>query len=166
MCILVGTPKVLDGPVELTFEAGSQLSATWSISAYPRPLVLWLRDGHVIDSLANSPAAVPATPRSLNDSGGPHSRSQPPTPLSRRSSGSALTLEEVEHIERRVWTQQTATALTLHIHALDPLTDSGLYSFEMTNEAGHSTFQFVVNVISSASEAFALRYLYKCSITL
>ena len=148
---------MLDGPVEVTCEAGGQLSATWGISAYPRPLVLWLREGHVIESLANSPAAgEPAanTPRSSIDSGGPHSsHSQPPTPHSGRSSGSALTLEQVEHIERRVWTQQTDTAITLHIHALDPHTDSGLYSFEMTNEAGHSTFQFVVNVIPSASYA-------------
>ena len=149
--------------MELTCEAGGQLSATWSISAYPRPLVLWLREGHVIESLANSPAAADAganTPRSSVDSGGPQSthslhspHSQPATPHSGRSSGSALTLEQVEHIERRVWTQQTDTAITLHIHALDPHTDSGLYAIEMTNEAGHSTFQFVVNIIPSASYA-------------
>ena len=146
--------------MELTCEAGGQLSATWGISAYPRPLLLWLREGHVIESLANSAAAVPATPRSSSDSGDPHSsHSQPPTPHSGRSSGSTLTLEQVEHIERRVWTQQTDTAITLHIHALDPHTDSGLYSFEMTNEAGHSTFQFVVNIIPSAFLCFVLLHI-------
>lgn len=140
----------MDGPVELTCEAGKELSATWSISAYPRPLVLWLREGHVIESLDNSPAAAPTTPRSTSDSGLQHSRSRAATPRSDHSSGSALTHEQVEHIERRIRTQQTDTALSLQIQALDPLTDAGVYSFEMTNEAGHTTFQFVVNIISSS----------------